>query len=326
MRNSVFLFALVLTAVAAHAAGPDAKYKAPRNEHGQPDLQGVWNFSSDVPLERPRAFADRAYLTREEGEKRNAAREATLDGLAKLAPLEVADKVYLDYAPRIENLRTSLITYPENGRMPALVEGVRRLDIFAAVLSGVDSPGSRPVRFALGGIGKDGPEDRGLSERCVGGPTPPFAPDFDNNHMQLFQTRDHVVFLRDGSNDARIVPLDGRPHLSARLRSWSGDSRGRWEGDTLVVETRNFNGLKQSFDGAGTSYDKVVTERFTRVAGNVIEYEATIVDPKTFQDKIVLSFPLAKVDTRMYETACHEGNYSMPMTLAGARREEQEAR
>jgi hypothetical protein len=322
-RNGSLLVLVVLTGAALTAAGPEPKYKAPRTEYGQPDFRGVWNFSSDVPLERPRAFADKAYLTREEREKRIAAREAMLDGLAKLAPVD--DKVYLDYSPRIENLRTSLITYPENGRMPNLVEGVQRLDPFAAVLSGVDSPGSRPVRFTLGGIGKDGPEDRGLSERCVGGPNPPFMPDFNNNYMQLFQTRDYVVFLRDGSNDARIVPLDGRLHLGEKLRSWSGDSRGRWEGETLVVETRNFNGLKQSFDGTGTSYGKVVTERFTRVARNVLEYEATIVDPKTFQDKIVLSFPMAEVESRIYETACHEGNYSMPMTLAGARKEEQEA-
>lgn len=122
---------------------------------------------------------------------------------------------------------------------------------------------------------------------------------------------------------ARIVPLDGRPHVSEKLRSWSGDSRGRWEGDTLVIETRNFNNRTRSFAGAGTSHDKVVTERLTRISQTALEYEATVVDPKTFQDKVVLSFPLARVDARIYESACHEGNYSMKNMLSAARKEEQ---
>ena len=110
-----------------------------------------------------------------------------------------------------------------------------------------------------------------------------------------------------------------------KLRSWAGDSRGHWEGDTLVIETRNFNRRTRSFAGAGNSLDKVVTERLTRVSKNAVDYEATIVDPKTFQDKIVISLPMAQVDSRIYEYACHEGNYSLPMTLAGARKEEQAA-
>jgi hypothetical protein len=311
-----------LTAVGASAAGPEPKYKAPRNEYGQPDLQGVWNFNSDVPLERPKAFADRKFFTREELEQQKAAREKNLDGIAKLAPVEVADKRWLDYAGRVENLRTSLIIYPDDGRVPPLVEGVQRVGGLAAVIRGGDVPGSRPVRFAFGGIGKDGPEDRGMSERCLGGPDPPLTPGVDGNYVQILQTKNHVVLLAE--NGARIVELDGRPHVGAQLRTWSGDSRGHWEGETLVIETRNFNGLVQSFDDAGTSYDKIVTERLTRVSGNALAYEATLLDPKTFQDKIVLSFPMALVDTRIYESACHEGNYSMFMTLAGARKEEQQ--
>jgi hypothetical protein len=317
---------LVLMAVAASAAGLEAQYQAPRNEFGQPDLQGVWNFSSDVPLERSKEFADKKFFTREELAKQNIAREILLDGIVKLTPVEVADRVWLDYKAQAENLRTSLILYPENGRMPALVEGVRRIGGLAAILAG-DIPGSRPVRFFFGGIGKDGPEDRGLAERCLVGPNarPPLLPGFDSNYVQIFQTTNHVSLLVDTFHGTRMVPLDGRPHLGEKLRSWSGDSRGRWEGETLVVETRNFSGLTQSFHDAGTSYDEVVTERFTRVSENVLDYEATVVDPKTFQDKVVLSFPMAKVDVRIYETACHEGNYSMTNTLAGARTEEQEA-
>lgn len=317
---------LVLMAVAASTARLEAQYQAPRNEFGQPDLQGVWNFSSDVPLERSKEFADKKFFTREELAKQNIARETTLDGISKLAPLEVTDRVWLDYKAQAENLRTSLISYPDNGRMAALVEGVRRIGGLAAIVAG-DLPGGRPVRFLFGGIGKDGPEDRGLAERCLVGPNarPPLLPGFDSNYVQIFQTTNHVSLLVDTFHGTRMVPLDGRPHLGEKLRSWSGDSRGRWEGETLVVETRNFNGLTQSFNDAGTSYDEVVTERFTRVSENVLDYEATVVDPKTFQDKVVLSFPMAKVDVRIYETACHEGNYSMTNTLAGARTEEQEA-
>ena len=319
-------FLLVLAAIAASAAGLDAQEKAPRNEFGQPDLQGVWNFSSDVPLERSKEFADKKFFTREELAKQNIARETTLDRLTKLAPVEVADRIWLDYKAQAENLRTSLIIYPDNGRMPPLVEGVQRIGGLAAIIAG-DIPGSRPVRFFFGGIGKDGPEDRGLAERCVVGPNarPPLMPGFDSNYVQIFQSTDHLVLLADTFYGARIVPLDAKPPLSEKLRSWSGDSRGRWEGETLVVETRNFNGFTQSFNDAGTSYDEVVTERFTRVSETVLEYEASVVDPKTFQDKIVLSFPMAKVDSRIYETACHEGNYSMANTLTGARAEEQEA-
>ena len=318
MRTCGLLLVFVLTFVTASATGPDPKYKAPRTPQGQPDLQGVWNFNSDVPLERPTAFADRKFFTREELAKQSGERESGLDSIAKVAPVEIFDRSWLDYRARIENLRTSLIAYPENGRLPKFVEGVQRIGGLAAILNPVR--GTRPVRFPFGGIGADGPEDRGLSERCLPGPSPPFLPGFDSNYLQVFQTREHVVLLTD--SDARIVPIDGRPHVGERLRRWSGDSRGHWEGDTLVVDTRHFNGLTQSFADAGTSREKVVTERFTRVSTHAIEYEATIVDPKTFEDRIVLSFPMAQVETRIYETACHEGNYSMSMTLAGARAQE----
>jgi hypothetical protein len=141
--------------------------------------------------------------------------------------------------------------------------------------------------------------------------------------VQILQTPDHVVLLAQALSGARIVPLDGRPHLREPLRTWTGDSRGRWDGDTLVVETRNFNGLTQSFNDAGASAHKTVIERFTRVSADRLEYEATVVDPGTFTDKIVLSFPMARSDAHIYESSCHEGNYSMALILGGARKEEQ---
>ncbi|MGH8241137.1 MAG: hypothetical protein ACREXP_29545, partial [Steroidobacteraceae bacterium] len=298
-------------------------YQAPRNEYGQADLRGVWNFSSDVPLQRPKATPDKHFQTREDIEKSNAARAKQLEQLTQQG-VGAHNTFWLDYASQAENLRTSLIVYPADGRMPTLVDGVTRIGGFAAAFK--DVPGARPVRFGFGGIGKDGPEDRGLFERCILTDIgPPLAPGFDTNYLQIFQGRDHVVILHEAIHDARTIFFDGRPPLDEELRGWTGYSRGHWEGDTLVIETRNFNGLTQSFDSAGTSYDKVVTERLTRTADNVLEYEATLVDPKTFQDRFTLVFPMAKTDKRIYEFACHEGNYSMEIILSGARKEEADA-
>jgi hypothetical protein len=326
MKKCSFVVLFVLTAVTTSAAGPDTKYKAPRNELGQPDLQGVWNFSSDVPLERPAAVADKKLFTREELAKQKAAKASALAVAATVIPVEAVSLTWLDYAGQIENLRTSLIAYPENGRLPKVVEGVRRLpgvDDFIAALN--DAKGTLPPALlsSFGGGRKDGPEDLSVGERCLTGSDSPLVPAFDNNYLQIFQAKDHVVLLTESFHHARIVPLDNRPVLSEKLRSWSGDSRGRWEGDTLVVVTTNYN-RRTGFAGARTSDDKVITERFTRVSNSALEYEATIVDPKTFQDKVVLSFPMAKSESRIYEVACHEGNYSMMNTLAAARKEEQD--
>jgi len=327
-RTWSLLLLLVPMAAALSAAGPETKYKAPRNEYGQPDLQGVWNFSSDVPLQRPAALGDKKFFTREELAKRRADTQKFFETIAKIAPVEDVGLAWMDYTGRIENLRTSLIVYPENGRLPKLREGVRRTpgveDIAEAILN---PTGGAPPSLPFGNGPKDGPEDLGSAERCLadGSAGPPLTPGFDNNYVQIIQSKDHVAVMTESLHITRIVPLDATPHVSDRLRSWTGDSRGHWEGDTLVIETRNFNRRTRSFDGAGNSYEKVVTERFSRISKDAIEYEATVVDPKTFEDKIVISYPMAKVDLRIYESACHEGNYSLPLTLAGARKEEQEA-
>jgi hypothetical protein len=326
-RNGALLFLLALTTGAVFAAGPEQTYQAPRTENGQPDLQGVWNFSSDVPLERPSAFADKKFFTREELAQQKIAKEKALATVADALPVEAVGLAWLDYAAKTQNLRTSLISYPDNGRLPKLVEGVRRvpgIEDFVAALN-ESKEGPPPALLSMFGAGKkDGPEDFGAGDRCLGGAGPPFAAGFDNNYTQVIQAKDHAVLLTEPHHQARIVPLDGRPQLGDRLRSWSGDSRGHWEGETLVIETNNFSNRTRSFAGAGTSHDKVVTERFTRLSRNVLEYEATIIDPKTFQDKIVLSFPMARSDSHIYEVACHEGNYSMFNMLSGARKEEQD--
>ena len=309
----------------ADARQSTATYQPARNEYGQPDLRGVWNFSSDVPLERPKSLADKQFRTREELEKANATRDKSLEQMTQSAGgVGAHNTFWLDYRAHAEDLRTSLITYPVDGRLPKLVDGVRKVGGLAAAIA--DVKGTRPVRFYAGGIGKDGPEDRGLSERCLANDIgPPLTPGFDSNYLQIFQARDHVVVLAELIHDARTIPLDTRPPADERLRGWHGYSRGRWEGDTLVIETRNFNDLTSSFDNAGTALDKVVTERFTRVSDMALTYHATIVDPKTFQDRIEFMVPMTRVEHRIYEYACHEGNYSMEIILSGARKQEEVA-
>ena len=174
----------------------------------------------------------------------------------------------------------------------------------------------------------NGPEDRNPSERCLVGfnAGPPFVPRLYNNNVQIIQNKDHVVLMTEMINDARIVPVfdsnDAQPMLDEKLRLWSGDSHGYWEGDTLVVVTSNFNGLTRSFGRAGTSLHKVLTERLTRVGPYTVDYEFTIDDPATFSDKLTAIVSMTKVAGLIYEYACHEGNYGMVNILRGARVQE----
>lgn len=304
-------------------------YVAPRTEWDQPNLQGVWNFSSDTPMQRPSRFGERQFLTTEEIEAirvRRAAQDAASDGAL---PIGGVDESYNDFW--IENagigdtVRTSHIVYPIDGRLPDLVEGAIANQ---GVYGGGTTGESRPVRIAAGGIGTDGPEDRGLSERCLIGfnAGPPFTPSLYNNNVQIFQNENTAVIMTEMIHNARVVPLasslaDLAP-LDDELRLWTGDSRGYWDGDTLVVQTRNFNGLAPSFGSSGTSKDKILTERFTRVGEFTVDYEFTIDDPSTYTDKFTAIVPMTKVAGQLYEYACHEGNYGMVNILRGARVQE----
>ena len=173
-------------------------------------------------------------------------------------------------------------------------------------------------------MGADGPEDRGLAERCILGfnAGPPMAPGGYNNNMQLFQTPDTVAIMTEMVNTSRVIPLDGRPHLDADVLQWSGDSRGYWEGDTLVVETRNFDAKRR---WRNSSQQMRLVEKFTRVDADTLEYEFTISDPDTWVSAWTANVPLRLNPDPVFEFACHEGNYSMPVMLGGARLEEQEA-
>jgi len=189
---------------------------------------------------------------------------------------------------------------------------------------GPDEPGPRPVRMVVGGVAKDGPEDRGLSERCIVGfnSGPPFTPNLYNNNIQIFQNENTAVIMTEMIHDARIVPIGSSKPLDNDIRLWTGDSRGYWDADTLVVETRNFNSLTQSLGVYGTSKDKLLTERFTRVGKFTVEYEFTVDDSSTFKDRVVAMIPMSKVDGQLYEYACHEGNYGMVNILRGERMNE----
>ena len=293
-------------------------YSAPRTEWDKPDLRGVWNFSSVIPLQRPAFFGDKKYLTEEEITALANRTEAGFEAINNIG-VGGYDTFWLEMGESGDN-RTSLITYPENGRFPETQEGV---PVQVGGL-GPDEPGVRPVRMVVGGIAKDGPEDRGLSERCIIGfnSGPPFTPNLYNNNIQIFQNKDNAVVMTEMIHDARIVPIESKTSLDDDIRLWTGDSRGYWDGDTLVVETRNFNRFTQSFGVFGSAEDKLLTERFTRVGPYTVEYEFTVEDPSTFKDKIVAMVPMSKVDGQLYEYACHEGNYGMVNILRGERMSE----
>ena len=218
--------------------------------------------------------------------------------------------------------RTALIVDPPTGRVPESRSGV-------AQQSESDADGDRPVRFRVGGIASDGPEDRGLAERCLLGfnSGPPIVPGGYNQNIQIFQTSDHIVILNEMVHDSRIVPLDGRDQLPERLRQWMGSSRGRWDGDTLVVETANFTGQTASFSpsvrsAVGTGATLQLTERFTRADDETLLYEFTVEDATTFTRPFTAALPMKRGAAPLFEYACHEGNYGMLNLLSGARAEE----
>lgn len=328
MKRILFLL-FIGTVAATSVAGQVTTHRVPRTESGQPDLEGVWNFNSGVPLQRPPAFADKKFFTKDEFEARRVGIRNALAMIEAVVPIEAAGLRWLDNPLYVEDLRTSLITYPENGRLPALVAGVRRepgIDDLLGILAsakGGPPPALAAIAARLGEGKRDSHTDFSLSERCLAGADVPLVPQLDGNYVQIVQGSHHVALVTD--RDRRIVTLAEGPSPIEAPGSWSGTSRGHWEGETLVVETRDFNGRTPSFASAGNSREKVVTERFTRVSPGAIEYAATVVDPKTFQDRIDLRFPMARVDAWIYEGACHEGNYSLRNVLSAARKADEAA-
>ena len=331
---------VVFVAPAWVAAQESSEYVLPRTPDGQPDLQGVWDFRTLTPLQRPDDRAEQAVLSPEEAAEIEAAAvqraaEADAPSEVRTEPLPVGGNVgaYNDFwfdrgAGVVDDRRTSLIIDPPDGRVPARQPGVAEQ---GGAANAEDVVSTRPVRFRVGGIGTDGPEDRGLAERCLLGfnTGPPIIPGGYNQNLQIFQTADHVAILHEMVHDARIVPLDGRPHLPDDMRQWMGDSRGYWEGDTLVVESANFTDETASFSPSvvsaiGTGTTLRLTERFTRIDADTLLYEYTVDDPATFTRPFTVALPMKRGDA-MYEYACHEGNYGLMNMLAGARAEDREA-
>ena len=327
--SAVLLAAL---AVSARVAGQEDTWQAPRTADGRPDLQGVWDFRTLTPLERPEALADTEVLTPEQAaafrtetlENRNADRR---DGGARRDVDRAYNDFWWDWGDDLtEDRRTSLIVDPPDGRIPPRVDGVDAED------EARRSAWRRPVRERVAfGSPARGPEDLGLAERCLLGfnAGPPVLPSAYNNNIQIFQTPDHVVILNEMVHDARIVPLGNPPHLRSDLRQWRGDSRGHWDGDTLVVETTNFSDRTGSFYTVLRAYGSGETlrlvERFTRVGPDRLRYAFTIDDPATFTRPFTAVIPMRRTDAPLFEYACHEGNYGMTNLLAGARAQERSA-
>lgn len=330
---------VILCAFAAISAYSSAQEFSPRlTEYGHPDFRGVWNFSNKTPLERPESYGDQEFMeetelenllqTRVERAAASDAREATVSdrilNTENASSVGAVNNFWFESDALGENGRTSLVVYPSNGRIPDVTPGTR---VQRSDANGVrEIPGDRPVRYTHGGIGRDGPEDRGLSERClVFNSGPPMMSGPYNNNMQVFQNRDHVVILTEMGFDARIVPLEKNEHIDPAITLWSGDSRGYFEGNTLVVESRNFTDAIASIGvrevAYGSAKNRLLIERFTPTAEGTLEYEITIEDPDTFEDKIVILMPMTRVDERLFEYACHAGNYAMRNILRGARAE-----
>jgi hypothetical protein len=322
MLSAVLL--LAMSAAAADAAGPQTTYKPARTKDGRPDLQGVWNFSSGVPLQRPAKFADRKIFTKEEFDKQRAAILSIFGLIPKFAPIEDVQLDWIDRQLYVDDLRTSIITYPENGRLPPLVEGVRRTmafdEIFAMLVDGVNPAAFGDLAAAFAGGRKDSYTDFNRAERCLTSMAVPLLPQLADNYIQIVQSSDQLAIVAEG--ERRLVSISDKPLAVGSVRLSTGTSRGHWEGDTLVVETKNFSARTPGFAGAGNSRDKTVTERFTPTPAG-LQYAATVVDPSSFTDRIEIAFPMARVNLRLYEASCHEGNYSLANTLSAARAEDQ---
>ena len=322
--------AAVVALAPALAAG---QAEVPRTSWGAPDIGGVWDFRSITPMERPADLAEQEFLSEEEAarlEQETVARnQELLDRPAQRTTATESVDSGENGAPGFYNnfwldrgtttvgtRRTSLIVDPPDGRMPPFTpEAAARQEALRAAREGVVTHAPTPGGW-VEDLGANG-----LQLRCITGfnAGPPMTPGGYNNNVQIFQTEDFVALLNEMNHNVRYVPLDGRPHVD--LPQWTGDSRGRWEGDTLVVETVSF--LREtSFSSGRTDANLHLTERFTRVEPGVLMYEATIDDPTVWTRPWTYQVPMTFNDQPLYEYACHEGNYGLENILAGARAEE----
>ena len=289
----------------------------PRTPWGDPDLQGTWTNATSTPMERPAVHEGRTELTDEERAELDARAASYRDRKPPPGDPGAYNSFWVDRTTR--SAQTSLVIDPPDGRWPALTERVRERDaaLVAARRDGLH----------------DSYSDLNLYDRCITRGLPgAMIPGFYNHNYQILQTPDHVVILVEMIHDARIIPLDGRPQLSPQVRLWMGDSRARWEGDTLVVETRNVSAkADERAINSGRSLvlsgseQMTLVERFRRLDAETIDYRFTLTDPTTYTEPWTASIPMTRLEAPIFEYACHEGNYGLYNILAGARAAEANA-
>ena len=303
---------------------PANAWTPPRDPEGRPDLQGVWDYRTITPLERPASLGTKEFFTTaeeaatfesEENRRQNRDLIDPEQGGLNYPPGGVVpyNEFWYDRGDKLGSMRTSLIVDPPDGRLPPWTAEGQKIADRRAIERRDDQ---------LGRPHADSWEDRPLQERCIVGLNagPPMTPGAYNNNVQLLQTKGFVVILNEMVHSARIVPMDGRPH--GTIRQWKGDSRGRWEGDTLVVDTINF---KRETNLPGSSAGTHLIERFTRTGPETLLYEFTVDDPTMWTRSWTAQVPMLKSAEPIYEYACHEANYAMTGILAGARAAEKEA-
>jgi len=306
-------------AAKVRTAAPAKAYTPPRTADGHPDLQGVWDFRNVIPLERPSQYAGKEFLTDQEvAEYEKSAHERldmdrrdedpsrtppVVNGAPATADVARAyNEFWWDYGKKfVGSKRSSLIIDPPDGKIPPLTPAAKKR---------ADEIAERRARPAWG------PEDRSIGERCLMGfnAGPPMLPGAYNNNMHLFQTPDYVAIVTEMVHTTRIVPLDGRPGVN--VPQWSGNSRGHWEGNTLVIETKGFYD-QTSFANSGPNMHLI--EKFSRVDADILMYEFTVSDPTTWTKPFTAQLPMRKSDETLFEYACHEGNYGLKGILSSAR-------
>jgi hypothetical protein len=309
---SSFIAVLLFTATLTGQA-PKKTWTPPHTIDGQPDLQGIWGFATITPLERPSDLAGKDFFTGKEAgeyEKEFLARNNRdrRDGPKEADVSRAYNDFWWDSGSRVVwTKRTSLIVDPPDGKLPALTPAAQKKAADRAEVRR-----SHPF---------DGPENRPLQERCLVWTTagPPILPSAYNNNIRIVQAPGYVTIVNEMIHDVRIVPLDGRPHLPKSVHLWMGDSRGHWEGNTLVVDTTNFSD-KTNFRGADENMHLI--EKFTRAGDDTMMYQFTVDNETAFTRSWTAQVPMTRSQDPMFEYACQEGNYSLTNVLAGARAEE----
>jgi len=309
--------AVVCALIALPILGSAQARPGPRTAWGDPDLQGLWTNATLTPLQRSPELAAKPFFTPEEAVAFDTQRVVQTNADRPLPAGQVGayNDVFFERGTHgVRTRRTSLVIDPPDGRIPALTPAA-----LARVAARERAAVERPA---------DGPEDRWLTERCIlFGATVPMLPEPYNNNYRIMQAPGYVVILAEMNHDARIIPLDTRPRLASPVRQWIGDSRGRWDGDTLVVESTNFKFNAQSRFGVGylngaSDGNLRVVERFTRIDANTVLYRATVDDATVFTSPWTIEIPMEKTAGPIFEVACHEGNYGMANILSGHRAEE----